>query len=54
LNNRLFNYDTIDKVLVNLMKNGLKAAGGDKLGKTIVFAAGHDHAVLIKERFDQL
>lgn len=36
------------------MENGLKVDGGDKLGKTILFAASHDHAVEIKRRFDKL
>lgn len=54
LNNWLFNADTIDKVIVNLMEKGLKISGGDKLGKTIIFASSHDHAVEIKKRFDKL
>ncbi|MBA2270163.1 MAG: restriction endonuclease subunit R, partial [Chthoniobacterales bacterium] len=29
-----------------------KVAGGDRLGKTIIFAKNHDHAVYIVERFD--
>ncbi|MBA2524291.1 MAG: DEAD/DEAH box helicase family protein [Pyrinomonadaceae bacterium] len=52
LNRWLFNEDTVDKVLENLMINGLKVAGGDRLGKTIIFAKNHDHAVFIQERFD--
>src|SRR4029077_16514502 len=35
-----------------LMTNGLKVAGGDRLGKTIIFAKNHEHAVFIAERFD--
>jgi len=30
----------------------LKVEGGDKLGKTIIFAANHDHAEFIVQRFD--
>ncbi len=52
LNRWLFNEDTVDKVLENLMINGLKVAGGDRLGKTIIFAKNHDHAVFIQARFD--
>lgn len=52
INRWLFNQDTVDKVLANLMVNGLKVAGGDRLGKTIIFAKNHDHAVYIQERFD--
>ncbi|MDP4271755.1 MAG: DEAD/DEAH box helicase family protein, partial [Bacteroidota bacterium] len=53
LNNWLFNTDTVDKVIGHLMENGLKVEGGDKLGKTIIFARSHDHAEFIKERFDK-
>mgnify|MGYP000119846945 CR=1 FL=1 len=34
VNRWLFNKDTIDLVLINLMREGLKVEGGDKLGKT--------------------
>ncbi len=47
-----FNADTVDKVLETLMEKGQKVAGGDRLGKTIIFARNHDHAVFIQERFD--
>ena len=52
LNKWLFNKDTVDKVLAHLMKHGLKVENGDRLGKTIVFAKNHAHAVFIAERFD--
>jgi len=52
LNNWLFNKDTVDKVLEHLMRYGLKVAGGDRLGKTIIFAKNHNHALFIQERFD--
>ncbi|MCA9918511.1 MAG: hypothetical protein KC445_11195, partial [Anaerolineales bacterium] len=42
----------IDKVLQALMEHGLKVAGGDRLGKTIIFAANSPHAKRIVERFD--
>lgn len=51
INSWLFNNDTIDKVLHHLMEEGLKIAGGDKLGKSIIFARNHDHAIKIQERF---
>ena len=52
LNKWLFNKDTVDKVLEHLMKRGQKVAGGDRLGKTIVFAKNQDHAEFIAKRFD--
>jgi type I restriction enzyme R subunit len=52
LNQWLFNTDTVDKVLAHLMTKGQKVAGGDRLGKTIVFAKNNDHAEFIAERFN--
>ena len=52
VNDWLFNADTVDKVLAHLMTNGLKVAGGDRLGKTIIFAKNRDHANFIYERFN--
>jgi type I restriction enzyme R subunit len=54
LNEWLFNADTIDSVLKNLMEKGIHVEGGDKLGKTIIFAKNHQHALKIVERFDAL
>ncbi len=42
----------MDKVLAHLMTRGLKVAGGDRLGKTIVFAKNQAHAEFIAERFN--
>ncbi|TFV57287.1 DUF4145 domain-containing protein [Geodermatophilus sp. DF01-2] len=52
LNSWLFNADTVDKVLATLMTQGHRVAGGDRLGKAIVFAKNNDHAHFIKQRFD--
>lgn len=52
MNQRLFNVDTVDKVLNELMDRGITVDGGDRLGKTIIFAKNQAHAVFIKERFD--
>jgi len=52
LNKWLFNTDTVDKVLNHLMTSGIKVQGGDKLGKTIIFAKNHAHAIFIEERFN--
>ncbi|MCD6346188.1 MAG: DEAD/DEAH box helicase family protein, partial [Bacteroidales bacterium] len=53
LNEWLFNANTIDKVLHYLMKDGIKVEGGDRIGKTIIFARSHAHAVYIEERFNK-
>ena len=51
LNAWLFNEDTVDKALEHLMTHGIKVAGGDRLGKTIIFAKNQAHADFIYERF---
>jgi|TARA_A100001391_G_scaffold99195_1_gene65813 type I restriction enzyme R subunit len=53
LNKWLFNTDTVDKVLDHLMTSGIKVQGGDRLGKSIIFAKSHAHAVFIEERFNK-
>lgn len=52
INTWLFNESTVDGVLETLMREGRYVAGGDRLGKTIVFAKNERHARFIAERFD--
>ncbi len=52
VNKWLFNEDTVDKVLAHVMTRGLTVAGGDRLGKTILFAKNQAHADFIAERFN--
>lgn len=52
VNQWLFNTDTVDKMLALLMERGHKVAGGDRVGKTIIFAKNQKHAEFIQERFD--
>jgi len=52
VNKWLFNIDTVDKVLAHLMTRGLKVAGGDRLGKTILFAKNQAHADFVAGRFN--
>lgn len=53
INSRLYNRDTIRKVLNTLVTEGIKVEGGDQMGKTIIFARTQKHASLIKEEFDR-
>ncbi len=53
LNSWLFNEPTVEMVLSYLMENGLKVEGGDRLGKTIIFAKNRQHAQFIVEQFDK-
>lgn len=52
VNKWLFNEDTVDKVLAHLMTRGQTIAGGDRLGKTILFAKNQPHADFIADRFN--
>ncbi len=58
INKWLFNKDTVFKVLDELMAHGLKIEGGDKLGRTIIFAVNKRHAEFItacfRERYPEL
>lgn len=54
INEWLFNANTIDMVLSQLMERGLRIEGGDKLGKTIIFAKNSRHAQAIVERFNKI
>lgn len=50
----IYNTDTIDKMLQDLMENGLKVQSGEKIGKSIIFAMNSRTAKLIVERFNIL
>lgn len=50
----IYNTDTIDKMLQDLMENGLKIQSGEMIGKTIIFAMNSKTAKLIVERFNIL
>ena len=54
MNKFIFNETTVDTVLQDLMERGIKVEGGDRLGKTIIFAQNKRHAEFILERFNKL
>ena len=54
VNEFIFNQSTVDMVLEDLMTKGIRVAGGDRLGKTIIFAQNKKHAQYIVERFNKL
>ena len=54
LNKFVFNETTVDTVLQDLMERGIKVHGGDRLGKTIIFAQNKEHAEFIVRRFNSL
>ncbi len=53
MNKWLFNKDTVNKVLDALMDEGLKIEGGDKIGRTIIFAVNQKHADFIVQCFTE-
>jgi type I restriction enzyme, R subunit len=50
----IYNKDTNRSILRNLMENGLRDASGQLPGKTIVFARNHQHAMLLRQLFDEM
>lgn len=54
MNKYVFNEKTVDGVLQDLMEHGIHVAGGDRLGKTIIFAQNKKHAEYIIKRFNAL
>ena len=54
MNKFIFNEATVDTVLQDLMDRGIRVAGGDRIGKTIIFAQNKRHAEFILERFNKL
>lgn len=48
---KLYNKDTCNKVLEDLMTRGLRVNNGETIGKTIIFAYNHKHAELIVDCF---
>ena len=47
----VFNNDTIDRMFSDLFEYGLRVENGNKIGKTLIFAVDHKHAVMIVDRF---
>ncbi len=51
---RVFNKDTNRLILRNLMERGIRDASGSRVGKTIIFARDHNHAILLQALFDEM
>lgn len=50
----IFNKGTNRTILRNLMENGIRDGSGQTIGKTIVFARNHQHAMLMSQLFDEM
>jgi len=53
IDKQVFNRDTNRVILRNLMEHGLRVGPDDRLGKTILFARSHKHAVLLEAIFNE-
>lgn len=51
---QVFNKDTNRRILSNLMENGIRVADGSHIGKSILFARNHQHAVLLEDLFNEM
>lgn len=50
----VFNKDTDRRILRHLMENGLREATGQHIGRTIIFARDHNHAVQLQKLFEEM
>ncbi len=50
----VFNKDTDQRIIRNLMEHGIRDATGQRVGKTIVFARNHKHAILLMNLFEEM
>ena len=53
VNAKVFNRDTDKKIIRNLMENGIRNSAGTSVGKTIIFARKHTHAVELFKIFQE-
>jgi len=54
IDKKVFNLDTNRIVLENLMNNGIRDATGSHVGKSIIFARSHNHAIILQKQFFKL
>ncbi len=51
---KIYNKDTARIVIRNIMENGHRDENGSQIGKTIIFARNHKHALVLHEIFNML
>lgn len=54
INKYIFNRDTADRMISDLMNYGIRHKNGNHVGKTIIFAQTKKHAQFLVARFDEL
>lgn len=50
----IYNKDTNRTIIRNLMESGLRDAAGQTIGKSIIFARNHEHAMLLNRLFNEM
>lgn len=51
---RVFNKDTNRLILRNLMERGIRDGSESRVGKSIIFARNHNHAILLENLFNEM
>jgi len=54
IDKNVFNKDSNREILRNLMESGIREKTGSHVGKTIIFARSHKHAMLLRDLFDEM
>lgn len=54
IDRQIFNKETNRTILRNLMEHGIRETSGQHVGKSIIFARSHLHAVLLAQLFDEM
>ncbi|MBT1689435.1 type I restriction endonuclease subunit R [Dawidia soli] len=50
----IMNKDTVRMILEKLMEKGLRVAGGQRIGKTIIFVSRREHALFMMDVFNEM
>lgn len=50
----IMNKDTVRMILEKLMEKGVHVAGGERIGKTIIFVSRREHAIFVEKVFNKL
>lgn len=54
IDKKVFNLDTNRVILENLMNEGIRDATDSHVGKSIIFARNHNHAIILQKLFNKL
>ena len=54
MDKNVYNKDTGRHIIRNLMESGIRDASGQQIGKSIIFARNHEHALMLRKVFDDM